>query len=118
MKIVQQALARTGIPAFPMAWRSTAQYPIPPDTYMVYTTRTYESEHWDDQPRKYTVLIYLNLWTKGDPNEHIPSIRAAMRAAGFSMSEEAVSCEDTTDMTLVAWTWEIQTETEVEADGH
>ena len=36
MKIVQDALAVTGIPAYPLTWRVTDQYPVPPETYLVY----------------------------------------------------------------------------------
>ena len=32
-------------------------------------------------------------------------VRAAMRKAGFAFSDEAVSYNDDTRQTLVAWTW-------------
>ena len=118
MKEVQQALAATGIPAFALAWKSTASDPVPPDSYLVYTTRTYESEHWDDTLKSYTVNVYLNLWTKLDPTDSKLLVRKAMRAAGFEMAEEAVSYEDSTDMTLVAWTWSIELPPEVIPDGN
>ncbi len=117
MKEVQQALALTGIPAYALAWRVTAQYPVPPPAYLVYTTHTYESEHWDDRPIRYTVLVYLNLWTKDDPTENIRIVRAAMRNAGFGLSDESISYDAETGQTLVAWTWQIQMETEVTDSG-
>ena len=117
MKTVQDALKTTGIPSYPLSWRVTGEYQEPPDSYLVYTTRVYESEHWDDRPVSYTLLVYLNLWTKVDPNDSIPKVRAAMRRAGFGMTEEDVSYDAATGLTLVAWTWEAQMETEVKPDG-
>ena len=52
MKRVQDALRPTGIPAFAGAWKATAENPTVPDQYLVYTTQTYETEHWDDALRR------------------------------------------------------------------
>ena len=106
MREVQQALACTNIPVYAGAWHTTAQYPEPPDAYLVYTTRLYESEHYDDRPVSYTVYVYLNLWSKDDPTDTIPVVRQAMRAAGFALSDEEQTFEADTDTNLVAWTWE------------
>ena len=113
MQIVQDALKVTGIPTYALAWRVTAEYQTPPDCYLVYTTRLIESEHYDDKPQYYRVYVYLNMWTQGDPNDNILTVRAAMRDAGFALSDEAVTYDDATDQTLVSWTWEIAQETEL-----
>ena len=105
MKRVQDALRPTGIPAFAGAWKATAENPTAPDQYLVYTTQTYETEHWDDALRRYEVYVYLNLWCAGDPTDAIRRVRAAMRGAGFAMREEGDSYNDDTGQTLVAWTW-------------
>lgn len=118
MKEVQDALRATGIPAYALAWKSTSSAPVPPDTYLVYTTRTFESEHWDDILKSYTVNVYLNMWTKLDPTDNTLLVRSAMRTAGFEMSEESTSYEESTDMTLVAWTWTIQLPPEVITNGN
>ena len=115
MKEVQAALKATGIPTFALAWRSTAQYPTAPDSYIVYTTMTTETEHWDDAPRRYLIYVYLNIWCKGDPTEARISVRNAMRAAGFALVEESDSYEEDTQSYLVSSTW--LTQKEVDADG-
>ena len=105
MKRVQDALKSTGIPAFAGAWKATAENPTAPEQYLVYTTQTYEAEHWDDALRRYEVYVYLNLWCAGDPTDAIHRVRAAMRGAGFAMREEGDSYNDDTGQTLIAWTW-------------
>ena len=77
MKRVQDALKSTGIPAFAGAWKATAENPTAPEQYLVYTTQTYETEHWDDALRRYEVYVYLNLWCAGDPTDAIRRVRAA-----------------------------------------
>ncbi len=98
MKRVQNALRSVGIPVFAGAWKATAEHTTPPPQYLVYTTQTYEDEHWDDANRRYRVYVYLNLWSTVDPTE-------TMRKAGFAFSDEAVSYNDDTRQTLVAWIW-------------
>ena len=105
MKIVQDALMPTGIPAFACAWRPTAAQPAPPAQYLVYTTQTVEDEHWDDAFQRYRVYVYMNLWSANDPTTAITSIRSAMRQAGFAMLEESDSYSADARQTLVAWTW-------------
>jgi len=112
MKQVQDALRPTGIPAYAGAWKATAQHQTPPDQYLVYTTQTYEDEHWDDALRQYRVYVYLNLWTERDPTEAIRQVRAAMRSADFAMEDEADSYNDDTRQTLIAWTWVLRMEAE------
>ncbi len=107
MRIVQEALAPTGIPAFAGAWKSTPENPTAPDQYIVYTTMVTEDEHWDDEFQKYRVYVYLNLWSKGDPTAAVRSIRSAMRLAGFGFYDETDSYNDDTDYHLVAGTWVI-----------
>lgn len=113
MREVQEALSVTGIPTYALKWRVTAEHPEPPDPYLVYTTRMYESEHWDDTPIRYTVFVYLNMWTKQDPTDLAAEVRAAMRNGGFVMEAESTTYDDSTDQTLVAWTWQLQKRTEL-----
>lgn len=110
MELVQKALEPTGIPAYADAWRPTQKHKTAPDTYIVYTTMTVETEHWDDTNRRYKVYVYLNLWTKDDPTEPIRLIRNAMRSGGFGMAQEITSYQEDTGYTLVACTWVIDTE--------
>lgn len=105
MKRVHAALRSVGIPVFAGAWKATAENTTPPQQYLVYNAQTYEDEHWDDANRRYRVYVYLNLWSTVDPTEVIHLVRAAMRKAGFAFSDEAVSYNDDTRQTLVAWTW-------------
>lgn len=112
MKIVQDALRSTGIPAFAGAWKPTSDHTTAPDQYLVYTTHTYEEEHWDDGFRCYRVHVYLNLWTTLDPTAAILLVRSAMRSAGFAMEDESDSYNDDTRQTLIAWTWIIFPEAE------
>lgn len=105
MEIVQKALEPTGIPTFATAWKATQKHQSAPETYIVYNTMTVETEHWDDENRRYKVYVYLNLWTKADPTDSVRSIRKVMRAAGFGMAQEITSYEDDTGYTLVACTW-------------
>lgn len=118
MKIVQDALAATGIPTYPLAWRVTDQYPVPPETYLVYTTRLYESQHSDDVPQRYTLYVYLNMWTKTDPESDKLKVRAAMRNADFGMDAESTTHDESTEQILVAWTWVLDMPTEVSSDGN
>ena len=112
MKEVQNALSSTNIPAFALAWRATAQHPQPPDQYIVYTTMTTESEHWDDTLCRYQIYVYLNLWSKDDPTNAALSVRTAMRAAGFALVEESDSYEESTDSYCIASTWLLRKEAE------
>jgi hypothetical protein len=105
MKEVQDALRPTGIPAFALAWRSTPQHPTAPDLYIVYTTMTTETEHWDDTLRRYRVYVYLNIWSKTDPTAAKLSVREAMRTAGFALVEESDSYGEETDSYHIASTW-------------
>ena len=74
MRQVQDALASVGIEAFPGAWKPTAEHTTAPNQYIVYTTMTYEDEHWDDEFRRYRVYVYLNLWSRIDPTEALRRI--------------------------------------------
>lgn len=116
MKLVQDALTPTGIPVYALRWYVTDEHPTPPDAYLVYTTRIFESEHWDDTPISYTVSVYLNLWTDLDPAEAVLTVRAAMREAGFSLSTESETWHEETGQTLVTWTWQRTLPTELAPD--
>ena len=105
MKEVQDALRTTGIPTFALAWRRAATYPTAPDQYIVYTTMTTESEHWDDTLCRYQIYVYLNLWSKDDPTDAIQSVRSAMRSGGFAHVEESDSFEEETEYFCISSTW-------------
>jgi len=115
MKKVQDALRSTGIPAFALAWRSTPGCPTAPDQYIVYTTMTTESEHWDDMLCQYQIYVYLNLWSKDDPTDAIQSVRSAMRSGGFALVEESDSFEEETEYFCISSTWLYRKE--VDSDG-
>ena len=55
-------------------YKATAENTTPPQQYLVYTTQTYEDEHWDDANRRYRVYVYLNLWGTVDPTEVIDEV--------------------------------------------
>ena len=108
---VQEALQIIGIPAFAGAWKSTVEYPVTPEQYIVYTTMRTEDGHWDDEAQHYRVYVYLNLWSKIDPTSTILHVRTAMRQAGFAFVEETDQVandsgynEDTRQY-LTSWTW-------------
>ncbi len=117
MKIGQDALRPTGIPAFAGAWKPTAAQPTAPDQYLVYTTMIREDEHWDDEFRRYRAYVYLNLWSDSDPTDAIQTVRAAMRRACFALLEESDSYNAEARQTLVAWTWVIRFEGDDPRDG-
>ena len=104
MKEVQDALRTTGIPTFALAWRRAAAYPTAPDQYIVYTTMTTESEHWDDTLCQYQIYVYLNLWSKDDPTDASLSVRQAMRSGGFALVEESDSFEEETEYFCISST--------------
>lgn len=114
MKAVQDAMATCGIPCYALAWRRTAANPTPPATYCVYNTRIYEDEHTDDDVKSCRAYVYLNMWTrKADPSADITAVRAAMRAGGFAMDDEATTYETETELIEVSWTWVLRCGTEV-----
>ena len=110
MKEVQDALRTTGVPTFALAWCSTAAYPTAPDQYIVYTTMTTESEHWDDTLCQYQIYVYLNLWSKDDPTDASLSVRQAMRSGGFALVEESDSFEEETEYFCISSTWLLRKE--------
>ena len=115
MKEVQDALRTTGIPAFALAWRSTAAYPTAPAQYIGYTSMRTESEPWDDALRQYQIYVYLNLWSKDDPTGAARSIRQAMRSGGFALVEESDSFDEETEYFCISSTWRLRKE--ADSDG-
>lgn len=89
MKQVQEALKNIGIPVMAGIWRATSSNPHTPPQYVVYSTTTTEASHQDDHVQSFRTLVYLNLWSEGDPTEMANRIRRAMYAAGFSIVEES-----------------------------
>lgn len=95
-----------------------------PESYCVYSTLTVEEDHSDDSCDFLKTHVYLFLWTDSDPTEHAKAIRAAMRAAGFAMTEETdqgykePAYSGVTRRYTVQWTWTIREPAEgAEGDG-
>lgn len=116
MKVVQDALAGVGIPAFAGIWRPTPGFPNPPAQYLVYSTSTAEDAHQDDRVVSYRTYVYLNLWSDGDPTDTARLVRSAMYAAGFAMVEETdkgynqPAYDNLTRQFTIQWTWCLRTE--------
>ena len=116
MRKLQEALAPTGLPAYPAIWKPSADHPNPPDQYLVYSSTTAEDEHFDDAPISTKTFVYLNLWSMGDPTDAARAVRRAMRAVGFAMVEESdrgynnPAYDVQADLYTVAWTWVIREE--------
>ena len=111
MRMLQEALAPTGLPTYAAIWKPTADHPSPPAQYLVYSSTTTEDEHYDDAPISTKTFVYLNLWSTGDPTDAAKAVRRAMRAAGFSMVEESdrgnsdPAYDTQADLFTISWTW-------------
>lgn len=113
MKAVQDALASLGVSVYADVYKPQ-QAGTPESSYVTYVTRMYEDDHWDDECHGYKVFVYMNLWTKSKPYTLARQIRAAMKAAGFSMEEEATGATsgesyyaEGLKLFNVRWTWVI-----------
>lgn len=112
MKIVQNAIAPTGIKAFPSVWRQLTEAEGAPDTYITYVTNMAEAWRQDDDFRAYRIFVYMNLWTRADPTEPARLVRDAMRGAGFLMVEEYTGTPSHLEyqkdlgMYSIGWTWD------------
>lgn len=111
MKVIQDALAPTGIPAYSQMWQATDDHPQPPNQYMVYSYMLNPGAFQDDVHTQYVIYLYLNLWSVTDPTEAIRKVRKAMYAAGWAMEEETTkgykqpAYNEMVDMYGVNWTW-------------
>lgn len=111
MKQVQNALKNI-VPVYQAAYRPTAKSQAQPDQYIVYTTMTTEGWHADDAYQSIRTYVYMNLWSMGDPTNTAKAVRAAMREAGFAMSEESTGATtgesyyaEGPNLFCVRWTW-------------
>lgn len=111
MKQVQNALKNI-VPVYQDAYRPTAKSQAQPDQYIVYTTMTTEDWHADDAYQSIRTYVYMNLWSMGDPTDTAKAVRAAMREAGFAMSEESTGATtgesyyaEGPNLFCVRWTW-------------
>lgn len=111
MKQVQNALKNI-VPVYQDAYRPTAKSQAQPDQYIVYTTTTTEDWHADDAYQSIRTYVYMNLWSMGDPTNTTKAVRAAMREAGFAMSEESTGATtgesyyaEGPNLFCVRWTW-------------
>ena len=111
-----QALASTGIPTYAGTWKETAQYPQPPEAYIVHTQMLTEDFHADDHIEDYRVFVYANLWSESDPRKLAARVRNAMHADGWGMEEENTDYDEGAKRFHVAWTW-TRAEDAEDADG-
>lgn len=111
MRQVQEALANIDIPVIAGIWRQTSANPNPPPQYVVYSTTTTESEHYDDHVTALRTFVYMNLWSDSDPTAMAGAIRAAMYSYGFFMLEESdkgynrPAYDPPTKTYTIQWTW-------------
>ena len=89
MRQVQQALRDIGIPVYAGVWRATSPDQNPPIQYVVYSSTTTESSHYDDHVTSFRTYVYMNLWSDVDPTDTAEVIRQAMYSYGFSILEES-----------------------------
>nr|DAU88153.1 MAG TPA: protein of Unknown Function (DUF1259) [Caudoviricetes sp.] len=73
---------------------------------------TTEDWHADDAYQSIRTYVYMNLWSMGDPTDTAKAVRAAMREAGFAMSEESTGATtgesyyaEGPNLFCVRWTW-------------
>ena len=111
MKLIQEAL-KDIVPVYQDAYRPTGKNQAQPEQYIVYTTMTTEDWHTDDAYQSLKTYVYMNLWSIGDPTNTAKAVRAAMREAGFSMSEESTGATtgesyyaEGPNLFCVRWTW-------------
>lgn len=102
MQRIQQALSAFN---FPVCFGVYKGEPLP-SAYIVYTTMRVEEDHADDTLIRYKIYVYLNLYTRFDPEtETLAQVRAAMRAAGFALSSETMTWNGETDHVITAFTF-------------
>lgn len=111
MKQVQEALKNI-VPAYQDVYRPAGKNQAQPEQYIVYTTMTTEDWHADDAYQSIRTYVYMNLWSMGDPTNTAKAVRAAMREAGFAMSEESTGATtgesyyaEGSNLFCVRWTW-------------
>lgn len=111
MKVVQDSLALTGIPAYAQMWQATEDHPQPPKQYLAYSYMLRPDAFQDDVHTQYVIYLYLNLWTDDDPTESIDKVRRAMFSTGWDMDEETTkgykqpAYNEMIDRYCVIWTW-------------
>lgn len=112
----QQVLASTGIPTYAGVWRETAEFPKPPEAYIVHTQMRVEDFHDDDHIEDYRLFVYANLWSSSDPTELAAKVRRTMHMDGWGMDEETTDYDEEAKRFHVAWTW-VRLEDAEDADG-
>lgn len=116
MRRVQTALAPTGLPCFASAWLPTQAQSAPPGAYLVYTTSRREARHADDGITAWSLYVYLELYSAGDPTQARRAVNGAMYGAGYAMVEERESYDAASEQYRVSWTWGAQPDTAEEAE--
>ena len=80
------ALQSAQVPAFRGAFRPTADYPEPPDTYCVYTLSRAPDWPADDSDTAERRRAFLHLYAISDPETTEAAIEAAMKAEGWRLT--------------------------------
>lgn len=79
------ALQSAQVPAYRGAFRPTAEYPEPPDTYCVYTLSRTPDWPADDGNTVERLTIFVHLYALSDPETAEAAIEAAMKLEGFAL---------------------------------
>ena len=116
MRLVQTALAPAGLPCFASARLPTQKQATPPATYLVCTLSHREESHADDAATAWSLYVYLELYSAGDPTQARRAVDRAMYGAGFAMVEERETYDATSEQYRVSWTWGVQLDSSEEAE--
>lgn len=116
MRLVQTALAPTGLPCFASAWLPTQAQSAPPAAYLVYTLSRREARHSDDAATAWSLYVYLEMYSAGDPTQARRAVDRAMYGAGFAMVEQREKYDATSEQYRVSWTWGVQLDSSEEAE--
>ncbi len=83
---ILSALQAARVPAFRGAFRPTAEYPEPPDTYCVYLISRTPDWPADDGDTAERRRAFLHLYAFSDPEETEAAIEAAMKTEGWRLT--------------------------------
>ncbi len=111
MRQVQEAFEGLDIRAHAGVWRPISGMEAE-EQYVTYVTVTREDGYCDDEAHEEVTYVYMNLYSKVNPNEMAGKIRRAMKAHGFQREEESTGSSsgeadyhDGVKRFQVSWTW-------------
>lgn len=86
---IRASLQGAGIPAFPIVWRPTQEYPVKPATYATYQRLTSVPELSADN-RTRLMVHYMRVTIHGnrDPTDTVRAARGALECDGFAIGDE------------------------------